>query len=138
MAKRVSKTGTSAKQTAAVRRTKKDVTPVKKAPVKKTPVKKAELVLTVISGNIKNTKPPKKTTKTDTSVVYLAINGNEMPQKNNRPHKTTKASVFLKVASNASRDEFNAMGEKVRVGEVQWAFFAIDGDKAYHHYKVLK
>ena len=132
MAKRVSKTGTSAKQTAAVRRTKKDVTPVKKAPTKKTATE------TATSGNTKTTKSVKNTKKTDTPVVHLAINGNEMPQKNKRPPKTTKASVFVRIVSNGSRDEFNEMGEKVKQGEVQWAFFAIDGDKAYHYYRVLK
>lgn len=137
MAKRVSKTGTSAKQTAAVRRTKKDVTPVKKAPVKKVVVKETDTP-TATSGNTKTIKPPKNTTKTDTPVVHLAINGNEMPQKNKRPPKTTKGSMFLKIVSNATRDEFNEMGLRVKAGEVQWAYFAIDGDKAYHYYKVLK
>lgn len=135
MAKRTTKTETSAKQTAATRRTKKEATPVKKAPSKQTATEKP---LTAISGKTKTVKTVKTATETDIPVVHLAINGNEMPEKNKRPPKTTKASVFVRLVSNASRDEFNAMGLRVKAGEVQWAYFAIDGDKAYHYYRVLK
>ncbi len=132
MANKPTKTGASAKQTAAVRRTKKESTPVKKAPVKKTATESESAT----SGNTKTIKTVKTPTKTAPTTIHLAINGNEMPQKTARQSK--RGGEFIKLLSNANRDEFNAIGERVKRGELQWAYFAIDGDKAYHHYRVLK
>ena len=134
MAKRTTKTETSSKQTAAVRRTKKEATLVKKAPTKKTATEKP---LKATSGKTKTVKTVKTATETAPPVVHLAINGNEMPQKTDRQPRS-KTTVFVRILSNASREEYNLMGLRVKAGEVQWAYFAIDGDKAYHYYKLLK
>lgn len=134
MAKRITKTETSPKQTASVRRTKKEATLVKKAPVKKTATEKP---LTATSGKTKTVKTVKTAIETAPPVVHLAINGNEMPQKTDRQPRS-KNSVFVRILSTASREEYDLIGLRVKGGELQWAYFAIDGDKAYHHYRVLK
>ena len=131
MAKKTTKTETSSKQTAAVRRTKKEATLVNKAPSKKTATEKP---LTAISGKTKTLKTVKTATAPPT---HLATSGNEIPQKTYRQPRS-KSTVFVRILSNAPREEYDLIGLRVKAGEVQWAYFAIDGDKAYHYYKVLK
>lgn len=117
MAKRVLKTAKSAKLTAAIRRTKKGKTPVKKAPIKKVRVDNL-----VTSGNTSEVKTTKKVVKTPKVAKGIK-------------NKSTK---FIKIASNASRDEFNLIGERIKNSEVEWTHFAMDGEIGYHHYRILK
>jgi hypothetical protein len=162
MAKRVPKsTTTSAKQTAATRRTKKTKTATKKAPVKKTtktsgkaatPKKSAKTTKkvppnkpTVISGKKVTTKkgPVKKTTKTTLAAVakYKAeqaekVAALEAKRKGSRK-KTLKREYYV-LSEKAPSSEFSEMGEKVRLGEAKWVYYAIDDDIGYHHYEKLK
>ena len=143
MAKRTTKTETSAKQTAATRRTKKEATPVKKAPVKKTATEKpktaTEKPKTATSGNAIKTKTPKKVVKTEVKTPirqHLATSDNEKTKKTRAVRN--KPSEFVRLAANAKREDFAEMGERVRRGEVQWAYYAVDGDICYHYYKILK
>lgn len=166
MAKRAIKSETSAKQTAALKRTKKVVTPTKKAPtkkvitkkeevttLKKAPVKKAPVkkvttakppVKTTAKAKVKKVvveSPMKKVLKKASKVVgiqHKAIDGTAMPSKNARPSRVNKNTVFVKVPYNATSEEFKVVGNRIKNGEVQWAYFAVDGDKSYHYYRVLK
>jgi hypothetical protein len=128
MAKRTSKTNKSTKQKAATRRTKKEATPIKKAPVKKTATEKPK---TAISGN----ETANKTAKSEVKLTETAISGNETPKIRSLKNKPNE---YVRLPSNAKREDFTAMGERVRLGEVQWAYYALDGDIGYHYYRILK
>lgn len=115
MAKRVLKGGNSAKLTAATRRTKKGKTPVKKAPTKKLRV-----------DNL--------ATSDNTNEVKVVISDKKPVARGIK----NKSKNFIKVASNASREEFNLMGERIKNHEVEWSHFEMDGTIGYHYYKILK
>jgi len=169
MAKRVTKTTTSAKQTAATRRTKKTSTPTKKAPAKKstatsgktaTPKKSATAPKkapakkpTATSGKTTPAKkapakrtakaPAKKTTKTTLAAVARVKAENEakkaaLAAKKQGTRNRAPKREYYTIAENAPQSKFNEMGEKVRLGEAKWAYYAIDGDIGYHHYEKLK
>ena len=165
MAKRVKKPTTSAKQTAATRRTKKTTTPTKKTPVKKTPVKKTatksdtKKPATATSGKKTATKSATTTKKTTTTKKRTVKSGKNPTTKttlsalerekaailakikNKKPKPATKKNntkEFYKIPSNAPQVKFNEMGEKVRLGEVKWAYYATDNGLGYHYYEKLK
>ncbi len=137
MANRTNKPTT--KQTAATRRTKKKPTPVKTVPVKKTAAEKpktaTEKPKTAKSGNPIKVKTPKKVVKTEVTSQNSAISGNEKPKKTRVVRN--KASEFVRLAANAKREDFRAMGERIRCGEIQWAYYAVDGNIGYHYYLIL-
>ena len=58
---------------------------------------------------------------------------NPEPKKRAKPSddKYIRFSVDLK-------DNFKAIGDRIQKGELKWAYYAIDGDKGYHYYMVLK
>ena len=130
MANRTNKPST--KQTAATRRTKKKPTPVKTVPVKKTAAEKPK---TAKSGNPKTAITPKKVVKTAVVTPKTAKPGNETTKKTRTVRN--KASEFVRLPSNAKREDFRAMGERIRSGEIQWAYYAVDGNIGYHYYLIL-
>lgn len=126
MASRTPKRNTSKKQSAAVRRTKKSSTPVKKAPPKKSSP----------SGNkavIPDKKTPKKPPKTGKTGNNTVISGNKSSKK---PHKAVPKN-FVKISANASNSKFNEMGDKVRNGEIRWAFYSEENNVGQHYYEIL-
>jgi hypothetical protein len=162
MAKRVTKPTTSAKQTAATRRTKKTTTPTKKAPAK-TPVKKtATPTPLVTNGKKTTTKTAKTPTKTATTKKRTVRSGKNPTVKttlaaaarakkvNEKPITGAQAAVkdptprkgpkryFYVLPETASSDEFTVMGDRIKNGEAMWSHYAIEGDVGYHHYEKLK
>ena len=148
MAKRVTKSAADTKQDAAVRRTKKTKTPVKKAPVKKTTV-------AVISGNTKTTKtaktatktaPPKKVTvtsgkkKVTTKTTLAAVAKVSGAQAAVKPaSKSIKPRTdVIRIKASAPTSKFLELGEKIKRGELKWIYYATDGEIGYHHYQKLK
>lgn len=122
MAKRTIKT-TLSKQSAATRRTKKKPTPVKKAPSKSN---------LAISGNPVKQKTSKNGKKRPIVTNNTVISGNPAPKA-----ILNKPSDFVKISSNAKTDEFTLLGERVKSGEIRWAYFTIEGDTGYHYYRIL-
>jgi len=57
-----------------------------------------------------------------------------VPPKERKPKSEDK---YIRIAGNAKAEEFRAIGERVQRGEIKWAYYAVDGDKGYHHYIVL-
>ena len=167
MAKRViKKTDTSVKQTAATRRTKKTKTVVKKVPVKKVPVKKVPVKKVPVKKVVKKTlsnktvKPSKKTVRTvkkktvvkktiKTTLAAVArvkleneLRSAEKLEKKQRDKKRGPKREYYIIAETAPIKVFSEMGERVRVGDVKWAYYAIDDSSGvrigYHHYEKLK
>jgi len=126
MAKRIIKP-TLSKQSAATRRTKKKPTPVKKAPSKSN---------LVISGNPVKQKTSKMGKKRPIVVNNTVTSGNLEPKKIPKVIMN-KPSDFVKIASNAKTDEFTVLGERVKRGEIRWAYFTVEGDVGYHYYRIL-
>jgi hypothetical protein len=52
--------------------------------------------------------------------------------------KGRKQAEYVRVSENAKSTRFHEMGQKVQAGELQWAYYAIDGNVGYHYYKKLK
>ena len=45
---------------------------------------------------------------------------------------------FIKLAEDATSEEFKTIGDRVQKGEVRWHHYAVDGNKNYHHYLIIK
>ena len=45
---------------------------------------------------------------------------------------------YVRISLDAKQDERADITNKVKNGELKWAFYATDGDKGYHHYQILK
>jgi hypothetical protein len=56
------------------------------------------------------------------------------PPKEKKPKSEDK---FIRVAMDSKQAEFNAMSDRVKNGEVKWAYYATDNNKGYHYYLVL-
>lgn len=56
------------------------------------------------------------------------------PPKSKKPKTEDK---YVRLATDASQEEFRAIGERVQAGEVKWAYYAGDGNKGHHYYLVL-
>jgi hypothetical protein len=54
--------------------------------------------------------------------------------------KTTDklTSKYIRIAENANIEEFRAISDRVHKGELKLAYYAVDNDKGYHYYEVLK
>lgn len=44
---------------------------------------------------------------------------------------------FVRLAMDAPQEEFKAIGDRVQAGEIKWDYYAVDGNKGYHHYLIL-
>jgi hypothetical protein len=145
MAKRVTKIGTeSKKQSAAAKRTVKKGTPVKKAPVKKSATKKqTKTTLGAVAKKAKPKKtikkvPPKASAKKVTKKTTLAEAAKAKIPVVKKKRRAKNPRVHVRISENATKDKFSAMWERVKDGELKWAYYAIDGNVGYHHYLVLK
>lgn len=45
---------------------------------------------------------------------------------------------IIRVAMNGNQEQFKSLGDQQQRGEVKWMYYAIDGDKGYHHYLLTK
>jgi hypothetical protein len=51
--------------------------------------------------------------------------------------KKVKETVYKRLVSDAGQKKFAEFGEKVKKGELIYAYFAVDNGKCYYYYKVL-
>ena len=94
----------------------------KKTTTKKSPVKKTTTRKTTATKKTTAKKPTTRkttTTKKSSSVVK-------------------KEYEYVRVSENSRNTKFNEVGQKVQSGELQWAYYAIDGNVGYHYYRKLK
>ncbi len=91
-----------------------------KAGTKKAPTKKGTTAKTKVTRKptTKKTTTTKKTNKTKKSIGIKY--------------------EYVRVSENSKSSKFFDMGEKVKKGELRWAYYAIDGNIGYHYYKKLK
>lgn len=56
------------------------------------------------------------------------------------PAKTKNISdaKYIRISTDADIEEFKEMSQRIQNRSIQWAYYAIDGDKGYHYYLVLK
>ncbi len=38
----------------------------------------------------------------------------------------------------SDKDQYKSICEQVQKGEIKWMYYAVDGDKGYHHYITIK
>lgn len=53
-------------------------------------------------------------------------------------NKVTNSGDFIRVSENAKQEKFIEMSKRVQEGEVEWAYYAIDGTSCYHYYRKIK
>lgn len=83
----------------------------------------------------KEIKPvaPKKRPNSKAKVIVKKKVEPEQP----KPKKPKSEDKYVRIAADAPQEEFSAIGERVRLGEIKWAYYAFDTNKGYHHYLVL-
>ena len=55
-----------------------------------------------------------------------------------KPKVKRAENKYVRISLDAKQDERADIINKVKNGELKWAFYATDGDKGYHHYIILK
>ena len=50
---------------------------------------------------------------------------------------TKKAPTYIRVSMNAKQSKFIEMSKRVQSGELEWVYYAIDGNTPYHYYLKL-
>ena len=55
-----------------------------------------------------------------------------------KPKIKRAENKYVRISLDAKQDERADIINKVKNGEIKWAFYATDGDKGYHHYIILK
>jgi len=60
------------------------------------------------------------------------------PLEEEKPKSKPSNDKFIRVSITASIDEFKAMSDRIKSGELKWCYFAIDGEKSYHYYLIIK
>lgn len=63
------------------------------------------------------------------------------PEPEPEPPKEKKIKSddkYVRLAEDAPQSEFIAMSERVKNGEVKFAYYALDTTKGYHNYIILK
>jgi len=60
------------------------------------------------------------------------------PSEKKKVPEPPKDYKVIRIAMGGNAEEFKAIGEKVQKGEAKFAYYAIDGDKNYCYYHVLK
>jgi hypothetical protein len=45
---------------------------------------------------------------------------------------------IFKIAEDSPSQEFKTIGERVQKGELRWLYYAIEGNKGYHFYTIIK
>ena len=91
--------------------------------IKKTPAKKSVSTTKKVGTTRKPATKKKVTVKARTTKTVT---------------KGRKQFEYVRVSENAKSSRFHEMGQKVQAGELQWAYYAIDGNVGYHYYKKLK
>ena len=51
--------------------------------------------------------------------------------------KKKNEPVFKRLSENAKAEKFTAMGQLVQQGKAVYAYYAIDGNVGYHHYRMV-
>lgn len=64
-------------------------------------------------------------------------------KKTTTPKTTRKCTPqlerkFVRLSENASKESREKISERVKNGELKWAYYAVDGNTRYHYYLVLK
>jgi hypothetical protein len=134
MAKRTTTKKTTPSKTSAT--TKKGTTTRKKVVPKKS---------TTTKSTAKKTTTKKPTTRKKAPLKVKLNLPKELKEKEEikttrkKPIKNEKniSDNYIRVSENAKNEKFVEMGERVQRGELQWAYYAIDGNVGYHYYKKL-
>ena len=55
------------------------------------------------------------------------------------PSKGKKLSEdkYIRLSENSNIEKFKEMSDKIQNKTHEWAYYAIDGDKGYHYYRIL-
>lgn len=62
----------------------------------------------------------------------------EVEVKTEEPKAKRSENKYVRVALDAKAEERNEFTQKVKNGELKYAYYATDNDKGYHYYLVIK
>jgi len=100
----------------------------------KKPVPKVEPKKRVEPTPVAKVEPKKRVVTTPTPVVKEIVNPSiEATEKVKRSE-----NKYVRIAYDAKPEEKKEFSEKVQRGELKLACYAVDGDKSYYYYLVLK
>jgi hypothetical protein len=119
--------------------TEKKVTEKKPTKTRQTPQKSVKRVTE--KSVTKKPTPKKVTVRKKVEIkkeVVKPIPLEEATTTRKKPLRKDGENKFVKLRADAKTEEYNEMGRKVQTGELQWSFYSIEGDIAYHYYRKLK
>jgi len=116
----------------------------KKAVLK--PVKKLEPKKRVVVPKTKTEETPKEVQSVQKKVVKknVTVKTKEIPviieeeQKEVKQRAKPSENKYIKLAIDANQEERKVFGDKVKSGEIKFAYYVLEGDKGYHYYLVFK
>ena len=83
----------------------------------------------------KSATPKKAVKKKPVNAAKKAVNAVKKTAKKKKAAIKRRATTFVRISENANQSTFVEMGKKVQAGEFIWAYYAIDGNTAYHYYR---
>lgn len=48
-----------------------------------------------------------------------------------------KKTKLIRLRTDAKQDKFNSFSKRVHTGELEWVYYAIDGNFGYHYFRKL-
>lgn len=91
-----------------------------------------------IKAKVIKREPVKRTPKKEVSKIEVTKNVPVSERIGPAKTKRMAEDKYIRVASDADIEKFKEMSQRIQSGSIQWAYFAVDGDKTYHYYLVLK
>lgn len=83
-------------------------------------------------------KEPKKRLGENDSVKKKPIENKKMNTIEDKSKVKKSEDKYIRIALDAPLEERKPIVEKVINGELKLAYFAVDNDKGYHYYQVIK
>lgn len=83
-------------------------------------------------------EPANRTPKQEVSKVEITKNIPVAERIGPAKTKNVTDATYIRVSSDADIEKFKEMAGRIQNGTLQWAYFAVDGEKSYHYYLVIK
>lgn len=113
--------------------------PVNKVePKKRVEPKKIEKPKSVKKVEEKKRVDPKKVLKPTPKKREEVVKKPEQPKETEKPKAKRSEDKYIRIALDATSDERKIFSDRVAKGEIKLAYFAVENDKGYHYYLVIK
>jgi hypothetical protein len=108
--------------------------PKKRVPLPEKVVEEKPVVVPVVKEKVVKKEVVKKVVavKKEEPIVV-----EEEPKEVKQRAKPSE-NKYIRLVTDANAEERKEVSDKVKNGEVKWAFYGTEGDKGYHYYLVFK